>query len=1604
MAESHTAKFTVDASGAKKGAEAFTASVRRLHTALKEMERVSDSAFTKLKKTNLGTLAKQLSKLSSVRINPSLGRNLQSLSIAMRSFKAPSQSQVRNVQQLFRILSAGKVSSAAASSISKISAALRTFKAPSGAQTRNLQTFFASLKNVRVPRGFSKIARDLNMVANAATRAAPALNRVQSSIRSTNFRGFSAGARRASGAMRGLENAMSASYQVGSQLRVLFGSLTIGTFTKDVFNASIAQKRFATTIAVTSRSTAESAAIMESTRKIANRFGNDIQVVMEEFGKFSTAARLSGQSLENVNFIYEQFSGAMRVMGLGADRQRLVFLALTQMFSKGRISAEELRRQLGEQIPGAFELMQQAIREATGNAKLNLDSLLKQGKLSSEAVLLLAKKIQEKFGPQFEAASERADAAVGRLKNAWFEFMVAVGEGGVTEAIREIAEELAKMLGREGDFKSLAVSLGKGLGDGIRAVGRATIWTIKHIDSFIAALKAIIAFKLATMFTGMIVGLGQMVTGFIMARRAAAAFAATLKTGAAASAARFLVLLGPIGIGLGIIAAAIALSWGETIKLGDTTTTVGETMKVAWSLGIEAVQDYGAALGKMYDKWDEDNNRVGTKIMDKLAEFAVNFKNLWIATGQTLGNAAVAVGRFTAVELVGLSRAIEKFSAGDSKGAWQSILAIDTIQRDVLISEFKRLKQDIVDTMFGGPTLMDKAFGAGKSIGERIVDGLEDELKRKKANIEKAANELIRFKARDRLIKQLNATKEREAKPTPKARMDKLFTDGNAEALSALGKEAKKAEDATKDHKEQVTALTEALKRGQLGLDQYAAAMMFARKKMEEVNAPYKVFLDNMEKEISLAGLLGKEKRIEAKLRSDIASLAEEGIFLNTKEKANLKNLITEMDKLNNPGPFRSYIEGLDTLADAMENIEVNAIRGMADALTEFVMTGKLDIQSLARSILSQFIKLSLNQAIKGFFDQKPNTSAAKAALATTRADLSGKKTTQQIQSDTAVIVTKEITDDKLKKAANERFWTDNNAADIQRKINPNDPRLLPDPKFQQDIFPRETEVEKAAWRARQLEKEKKKNLEEIASGKAEMDSITLSFKSSTSNFDMAVDKFAAASMTPAEKAAASVQNRKGDFLGKPAIGTPANPAVVRGPSGPVPVDVGGLRGTLGANLGGSGTTGLRGTVGGISANGLGTGSGGATGRTLTLGASDLAMIAKVMQTEVGQRGMSDAEIRAQVDAFSDVVVNRMQSPNFPNTAQGVLNQKNQFSAISGNKKSFGSVANAPPASAKITAMVESHFAARAGGEGSSVGGAVNFANKDFSGPKARKEWVDALHAEAMASGNFVGKGNQTTVFGTAKGGTPAEEFNIALEGTPQRFAEKMNMSMDQVAARIPEKLRPAFDAATDSGATMGESLDMAFAPATQNISQDYITKMTNANSTIAQSVTGASTEAAGPLTGLKSAISATGTAAQGAVGGMGSFIGTFGQFIQQLLGSLGGGGGGFGQIFSMLGPLLGGFAEGTPNTGRFGGPRPAFLHSNEAVIPLTRGRKVPVELDTEKGSARGVGDRGSSAGGSTQVHLNFHGVKDADTFRASESQMKAFAASTAQRAMQRNG
>ena len=154
-------------------------------------------------------------------------------------------------------------------------------------------------------------------------------------------------------------------------------------------------------------------------KDLSQKYGQDLIVLTHEYAQFTAAADGCGMSLENQRVLYEALVRAAATFHMSEDKTSDMMIAVTQMMSKGKITAEELRRQLGNHLPGAFNLMAKAAGVSTGQ----LEKMMKDG--NAIATELLPKFAIELNKLTKDAHFESLQMSLNQFKNAWY---------GLTEA------------------------------------------------------------------------------------------------------------------------------------------------------------------------------------------------------------------------------------------------------------------------------------------------------------------------------------------------------------------------------------------------------------------------------------------------------------------------------------------------------------------------------------------------------------------------------------------------------------------------------------------------------------------------------------------------------------------------------------------------------------------------------------------------------------------------------------------------------------------------------------------------------------------------------------------------------------------------------------------------------------------------------------------------------------------------------------------------------------------------------------------------------------------------------------------------------------------
>lgn len=183
-------------------------------------------------------------------------------------------------------------------------------------------------------------------------------------------------------------------------------------------------------------------------RKEADRLGLSFKGTADSFAGFEAAALRSGLTLGQTKQIFSDISTAATSMQLSATNVELTFKALEQIAGKGTVSMEELRQQLGDHLPGAFEIAAKSM----GMTTREFYNMVSEGKvLSSEFLPAFARALKEELGGSALDASTQLRASINRLNtdvmvssDAWGEYLQPSVQEGV-EAFRGAAQASTKL-------------------------------------------------------------------------------------------------------------------------------------------------------------------------------------------------------------------------------------------------------------------------------------------------------------------------------------------------------------------------------------------------------------------------------------------------------------------------------------------------------------------------------------------------------------------------------------------------------------------------------------------------------------------------------------------------------------------------------------------------------------------------------------------------------------------------------------------------------------------------------------------------------------------------------------------------------------------------------------------------------------------------------------------------------------------------------------------------------------------------------------------------------------------------------------------------------
>lgn len=162
-------------------------------------------------------------------------------------------------------------------------------------------------------------------------------------------------------------------------------------------------------------------------RKSSSESGVAFGALGQEFVKFSASMKLANIPMAQSNALFKSLTAASATLGLGTEATAGALNALGQMASKGTVSLEELRAQIGDRLPGALGLAAKGL----GITEAQLIKLVESGGLATRDFI-------EPFTAALNTMKGEVDGIVPsweRFKGVMSETAQSAGDSGWTQVL-----------------------------------------------------------------------------------------------------------------------------------------------------------------------------------------------------------------------------------------------------------------------------------------------------------------------------------------------------------------------------------------------------------------------------------------------------------------------------------------------------------------------------------------------------------------------------------------------------------------------------------------------------------------------------------------------------------------------------------------------------------------------------------------------------------------------------------------------------------------------------------------------------------------------------------------------------------------------------------------------------------------------------------------------------------------------------------------------------------------------------------------------------------------------------------------------------------------
>ena len=316
-----------------------------------------------------------------------------------RDFDTLSRKAIRQVRDEFNRLGSGQRNS--------INAMQAQRNALNG--LRNMADV-TGLEFKQLTADIARLDKKMRIAATGATGFKGRLKGFAQGAGSVAAGGIFGGPEGAIGGLIGLKVGGPAGSVVGAAIGAQVGQLRKAAGGIAEFSAALALQRKALKLVI--KDTEKFRKSQEFLLKTSRKLAIPQSIITRQFTALTASVVGAGKSVEDAEEVFAAIAAGIRGTGGNLEDMKAAMRATAQVFSKGKVSAEELRQQLGERLPGAFTLF----ADSMDKTPAELDKALEQGKVTLDDFMKFAKKLFATYGSNAEILASGPEAAGDRLK------------------------------------------------------------------------------------------------------------------------------------------------------------------------------------------------------------------------------------------------------------------------------------------------------------------------------------------------------------------------------------------------------------------------------------------------------------------------------------------------------------------------------------------------------------------------------------------------------------------------------------------------------------------------------------------------------------------------------------------------------------------------------------------------------------------------------------------------------------------------------------------------------------------------------------------------------------------------------------------------------------------------------------------------------------------------------------------------------------------------------------------------------------------------------------------------------------------------------------